>query len=69
MNRATPFSAPVIITGVLSGGFFLGLFVTGGLLSIGKPMPAFVQKLHYIMPYLAALSSGVTLYLLLSREM
>jgi hypothetical protein len=37
-------------------------------LSIDKPMPAIVLRLHQVMPYLAVLSTAVTLYLLLSRK-
>jgi hypothetical protein len=57
-------SLAVIVTGFL----LLGLFVTGGLLSIEKPMPAIILKLHHITPYLAVLSTAVALLFLLGRE-
>ena len=53
--------AAVVIT-VL---FFVGAVVVGALLSIDKPMPAVVLRLHQILPVLALLSTAGTLYLLL----
>ena len=47
--------------------FFLGLVATGGLLSSEKAMPAVVLRLHQVLPALAIVSTGVTLYLLHGR--
>jgi len=57
-----------LAAGVVTGLFILGLFVTGALLSIDKPMPAIVLQLHHITPYLALLSTAATFLLLLSRK-
>jgi uncharacterized integral membrane protein len=45
--------------------FFLGTVVAGGLLSVDLEVPAFVQKLHLVLPILTLLSTAGTLYLLL----
>jgi hypothetical protein len=37
----------------------------GGLLSIDKPMPSAIARVHKVFPYLIALSTAATLYLLL----
>ena len=66
-SRVAPLNAAELAAGVVTGLFILGLFVTGGLLSIDKPMPAVVSRLHHLTPYLAVLSTAVTLYLLLSH--
>ncbi len=68
ISRTARLSATEIVGTVVTGLFCLGLFVTGGLLSVDKPMPLVVLRLHEITPYLAVLSAGITLYLLLSRR-
>jgi len=67
-SRVATLSAAELAAGVVTGLFILGLFVTGALLSIDKPMPAIVSRLHHITPYLAVLSTVVALYLLLNRR-
>jgi hypothetical protein len=67
-NQAIPLSAIELIVVVVTGLFFLGNITTGGLLSIAKPMPAVILRLHQIIPYLTVLSTAVTLYLLLIRK-
>ena len=64
INQAGALSATGLLAAIVSGLFFLGTMVTGGLLSIGKPMPAIVLRLHQITPYLTVLSTAATLYLL-----
>jgi len=67
MNQAAGLSAIGFIAGVVTGLFFLGAIITGGLLSTGKPMPAAILTMHQIAPFLTVLSTAATLYLLLSR--
>jgi hypothetical protein len=64
-NQTTMLSAIEWIASVVAGLFFLGTIITGGLLSTDKPMPAAIQRLHQITPYLTVLSTVTTLYLLL----
>jgi hypothetical protein len=68
INKVARLSAIELIAGVVTGLFLLGTMITGGLLSIDKPMPAVVLRLHQITPYLSVLSNAVTLYLLLGRK-
>ena len=73
VHQAAPFGAapwgPVgWVAVVVAGLLFAGLAATGSLLSGDRPMPAGVQKVHQIAPYLTVLSSMATLYLLLSRR-
>jgi peptidoglycan/LPS O-acetylase OafA/YrhL len=66
VQRAAPHtpvdSAALLVTGL----FFVSMIISGGLVSIDKPMPAIISRVHRLFPYLTALSSGITLYLLLS---
>ena len=64
MNKVAKLSAIELIAGVVTGLFLLGTMITGGLLSLDKPMPPVVLRLHQITPYLSVLSNAVTLYLL-----
>lgn len=63
MNRAGLLSPVALIAAAITALFFVGLFATGGLLSIDKPTPAPVMRVHHITPYLAALFTAATLYL------
>jgi hypothetical protein len=49
----------IFVTGIL----FLGLFVTGALLSRGMPLPQAILRIHQVAPLLALASSAVTVYL------
>jgi hypothetical protein len=49
----------------VSGLLFVGTIVTGGLVSIDKPMPAAVLRLHQITPFLTVLATAVMIYFLL----
>ena len=44
---------------------FSAIVAAGGLLSVEKPMPVLVLRLHQILPVLALLSTAGTLYFLL----
>jgi hypothetical protein len=68
INQVAPLRTIELAAGVVTGLFFLDAVVSGGLLSIGKPMPAVILTMHRITPFLTVLSAAVTLYLLLSRK-
>jgi len=68
VNQVAKLGAIDLAAGVVTGLFFLGTMATGGLLSLDKPMPAVILRLHQITPFLTVLSTAVTLYLLLSRK-
>ena len=63
-NQSAALGATALIAAAATGLFALGLLVTGGLASIDQQMPGFVVMLHHIAPYIALISSGVTLLLL-----
>ncbi len=64
-HKATPFDPVEISAIVVTVLFFFGTVVAGGLLSIDLEVPAFVRKLHQVIPVLTVLSTTGTLYLLL----
>jgi len=68
INQVAKLSATELIASVVTGLFFLGTIISGGLLSTGKPMPAAILTMHQIIPFLTVLSTAVTLYLLVSRK-
>jgi hypothetical protein len=47
-----------------AGLFFLSLIITGGLLSLERPIPSILKGFHHAAPYLAALSAAGLVYLL-----
>jgi hypothetical protein len=65
-HETAPIGAAGWVMIVVTGLLFAGLAATGGLLSGEKPMPAVVQSVHRIAPYLTVLASGAALYLLLA---
>jgi len=67
INQVAPLGTIELAAGVVTVSFFLDAVVSGGLLSIDKPMPAAILTMHRIAPYLTVLSAAVTLYLLLGR--
>jgi hypothetical protein len=54
----------IVITALL----FIALFVSGALLSLGKPMPGAVIAMHKVLPLLSAASTAATLYLFVSGK-
>ncbi|MBC7251890.1 MAG: hypothetical protein H5T62_16625 [Anaerolineae bacterium] len=66
-KQAVALSAVELIGGVVTGLFFIGCIISGGLLSTGKPMPTAILRLHQMTSPLSMLSTAVTLYLLLGR--
>ncbi len=65
VHQATPLSAAQIAWVVAAAVCFVATIVTGGLLSIERPMPAFVLRLHQVIPYATLVASGGILYQLL----
>ncbi|MBN2556906.1 MAG: hypothetical protein JXA97_13290 [Anaerolineales bacterium] len=68
VQQVTPLS-PVEIAACLAAGlFFLSTVISGGLVSIEKPMPAAISTMHRLLPYFTALSAAAALYLLFTRK-
>ncbi len=61
-HQLSPLSAGQIAAVLVMALCFLSLVVTGGLLSIEKPMPAVVSAFHRVLPYLTVLSTAVGLF-------
>lgn len=68
IHRVAPLGPAEIAAIVVTVLFFAGTVAAGGLLSIDKPMPAAISMMHKLLPYVAVLSTAVTLYLLLNRK-
>jgi hypothetical protein len=68
VHQAAPLGPVEIIAIVVTVLSFVATVIAGGLLSIDKPMPAAISMMHKLLPYVAVLSTAVTLYLLLSRR-
>ncbi len=69
IHQVTPLGAAELIVGVVSGLLFIVTIIVGGLLSTDLTLPAIVPRLHQITPFLTVLSTAVTLYLLLRRQL
>lgn len=67
-HQVTPLGLVEIVAVAVTVLFFIGTVAAGGLLSIDKPMPALVSRMHLVVPFLTVLSTGWTLYLLLAAR-
>ena len=67
-HRVATLSTIELVVALVTGLLFLGTGIAGGLLSTDKPMPGAISWTHRITPFLTALSTAMTLYLLLSRK-
>jgi hypothetical protein len=61
-NRAFVILVVIAVTSLL----FLALIISGALLSLGKPAPKAILRVHQISPLLALAFSTMTIYLLVS---
>lgn len=68
INKIAPLSKGELIACMVTGLFFLATIASGGWLSAVKSMPAIVRTLHRILPFMTALSTAATIYLLFRRE-
>jgi hypothetical protein len=64
VNQIAALSTLALTVGVLTVLLFVVGIITGGLVSIDKPMPAVVLGVHQVAPYLTVFSTAATLYLL-----
>ena len=59
----------VILTLIIVTGFsVLVLFVSGALLSLGKPLNNIILTIHSVTPILTVITTAMTIYLLVSRK-
>lgn len=64
-RQAAPLGGGAIAAIVVTVLFFVVIVAAGGLLSIDKPMPVAVRRLHQVVPVLAVLATAGMLVLLL----
>jgi hypothetical protein len=64
-HQVAPIGMAEIAAIVVTILFFVGAVAVGGLLSIDRPVPESVRKLHQVLPVMALLSTVGTLILLL----
>jgi hypothetical protein len=56
------------VASVATGLLFVALFVSGALLSIGKPDSAAILIVHRVAPWLAVITAALTLYSLAGSQ-
>jgi uncharacterized protein YneF (UPF0154 family) len=67
MHQAASLSGTELAVVVVTGVLFLASGIIGGLVSLEKPPPTVLLRLHLILPILTAVSTAATLYLLRGR--
>jgi len=67
MHQAASLSGTELTVVVVTGVLFLASGIIGGLVSLEKPPPTILARLHLILPVLTAASTAATLYLLRGR--
>jgi hypothetical protein len=64
LSRAVTLSSSELSAMVVTSLLFLFLFITGALLSAGKPVNGVLSVTHKIAPLLSVISTAVTIFLL-----
>ncbi len=67
INQAAQLSTAAIAATVITGMFFVATIITGGLLSLDKPVSA-MSIVHKVGPFLTVASTIVTMYLLANHR-
>jgi len=68
LNQAARLNTVEFTACVATGLLFLVAIISGGLVSLPKTMPEALTTVHHLLPYLTALATALTLYLLLYRS-
>ncbi|HEY3310676.1 MAG TPA: hypothetical protein VGK00_03455 [Anaerolineales bacterium] len=68
VSQVSPLDSAQIIAIIITLLCFLTTILTGGLVSLARPMPPIVTSLHHLGPWLAVLSTVVSLYLFRSTN-
>ncbi len=66
-HQVTTLGSPAVAVTIVTLALFVVTIISGGLMSINKPMPAIVRRMHWVGPPLTLLSAAGTLYLLSVR--
>ena len=67
VHQAQPLAGIEIAATVATFVFFAAAIVTGGLVSLAKPAPRAISRIHKVFPYVSVLLTAATLYLLQMR--
>jgi hypothetical protein len=67
-KAADPKIITILFIMIAAGLLFLALFVSGALLSIGKPASTVTLRIHQVAPLLALGASAVSIYLLVNSQ-
>lgn len=67
LHQAASLSATELTVVVVTGALFLASGIIGGLVSLEKPPPTILLRLHLVLPILTAGFTAATLYLLRGR--
>jgi uncharacterized membrane protein YhdT len=68
INKMAPLDKVELIACIVTALLFLGAVVTGGVLSAAKDLPVIARTLHWGLPFLSAVSTVATLYLMSHRK-
>ena len=69
MHKTAEISRVIEISVIaITAMLILSLLVSGALMSINKQVPALIQTVHHVSPYLVVISSAATFYLLASGK-
>lgn len=66
VNQASPLGGTGWVAIAVASLCTIATVASGGILSFERPVPTAVLRVHQVMPVLTAVSTGVTLYLLLA---
>jgi hypothetical protein len=65
-GQAALLSSLGLVLAAITGVLFAVTIVSGGLVTIDRPMPGAILVLHRVAPFLKVISTGVMVYLVLS---
>jgi hypothetical protein len=67
-RTAVEMNAAIWVAIIVTGLLFVAMFVTGALLSIIQPTNEVVLTIHRVIPFLVAISTAATVYLMVNSQ-
>lgn len=68
VNKAAALSPVELAACLVTAVIFASTIVSGGLVSLGKPLPAAIAAVHRLLPYFTVIATAATFYLLLNQK-
>jgi len=68
MLKSVDVKALCLVFIAISGLLFLGLVVSGALMSFERPFPAIILQIHSVLPFLTLAASAMSVYLLVGSR-